>query len=140
LEIESNLPIQPKNISINDEKKEIMNVFKELWQNNNQSLHRMYDSWEELENHIEIKEQKAEKSEFAIRPCPNCGINQQIKFSSRGLFPYHNCDSCNQSFFINNDYTLRKLTSEERETMPKSWIQIIDGLDKKKLSIVFKIE
>lgn len=111
-----------------------------MWQNSSSPLHRIYTSWEELENHIEIKEEKTEKSEFRIKPCPYCEVKQQIKRSPLGLFPYQNCDSCNQGFFIDKDYALRPLSSEEKESMPKSWIQIIDGLEKKKLSIVFKLE
>ncbi len=111
-----------------------------MWQNSNSSLHRMYSSWEELENHVEIKEEKIEKSEITVQSCPYCATKQQIKSSERGLFPYQNCVFCNQSFFIEKDFTLRKLTPEELETMPKSWIQIIEGLEKKKLSIILKID
>lgn len=111
-----------------------------MWQNNNSVLHRMYTSWEELENHVEIEEEKPENIEFTIQHCPNCETQQQIRSAARELFPYQTCSSCNQSFFIEKNYNLRKLTSDEIEKMPKSWIQIIDGLEKKKLSIVLKIE
>jgi hypothetical protein len=134
------LSLQRKKISNKDEKREILNIFKEMWQNNNSALHRMYASWEELESHVELKEEKTDKSEFTIQRCPYCEAKQQIRSFVRGLFPYHNCDSCNQTFFIDKDYALRRLSSEEKENMPKSWIHIIDGLEKKKLSIVFKIE
>lgn len=134
------MPHQQKKLFNKNKKREILNIFKEMWQNGNSSLHRMYSSWEELENHVEIKEEKTEKSEFTIQSCPYCATQQPIKTSERGLFPYQNCDFCNQSFFIEKDHTLRKLTSEEIEKMPKSWIQIIEGLEKKKLSIILKID
>lgn len=132
--------LQRKKISNKDEKREILNIFKEMWQNSTSSLHRIYSSWEELENNVEIKEEKTEKSEYTIQSCPYCEAQQQIRSSEIGLFPYKNCEYCNQSFFIENDYTLRKLTPEEIENMPKSWIKIIDGLEKKKLSINLKID
>lgn len=134
------MTLKKKIIEPMDPKKEIMNIFRHMWMNNSSPLHRIYTSWEELENHIEIKEEKTEKSEFRIQPCPYCKTNQQLKTSNRGLFPYQSCDHCNLAFFINKDYTLRKLSSEEKESMPKSWIQIIDSLEKKKLSIIFKLE
>jgi hypothetical protein len=132
--------LKRKKICSIDEKKEILNIFRHMWQNTNSPLHRIYTSWEELESHVEIKEEKSEKSEFTIQLCPYCEVKQQIKRSTRGLFPYQTCDFCNRAFFIDKDYTLRALSSEEKESMPKSWIQIIDGLEKKKLSIVFKLE
>jgi hypothetical protein len=122
------------------EKKEILSIFKQMWQSNNSPLHRMYDSWEELETHVEIKEEKTKKNEFTIQKCPYCETKQQVRSDVSRLFPYQSCNFCNKSFFIEKDYTVRKLTHEEIEKMPNSWIQIIDGLEKKKLSIIFKIE
>lgn len=134
------MPLQEKEIIKTHEKKEILNIFKQMWQNNNAALHRMYDSWEELENHVEIREEQTEKNEFTLQKCPYCGISQQVRFDENRFFPVQNCNSCNKSFYIETDYTVRKLTNEELEKMPNSWIQIIEELEKKKLSIVFKIE
>lgn len=134
------MPIQEKEITKSRKKKEVLNIFKQMWQNNNSTLHKMYDSWEELESHVEINEEQTKKNEFTLQKCPYCGISQQVRFDENRLFPFQNCKFCNKSFFIEKDYTVRKLTNEEFEKMPNSWIQIIEGLEKKKLSIIFKIE
>ena len=131
--------LKKKNSNIG-EKKKLLAIFKEMWQKSSSPLHRIYSSWEDLESHVEVEEDKTEESEFTIQLCPYCKSSQQIKRSAKGLFPYQNCISCSKSFSINKDYTLRKLTSGEKENMPCSWIQIVDGLEKKKLSIVFKLD
>ena len=132
--------LQKKKTSNINEKKELLNIFKEMWQKSNSPLHRIYASWEDLVNHVDVEEDKTEDSEYTLYSCPHCKATQQIKRSTRRLFPYQNCISCSESFFIDKDYTLRKLTSEEKENMPQSWIQIIDEIEKKKLSIVFKLD
>ncbi len=41
---------------------------------------------------------------------------------------------------MNRDLTVKKLTEEERESMPEEWVRILEDLNKKKLAIVFKLE
>ena len=134
------MTLQKKKTSNINEKKELLNIFKEMWQKSNSPLHRIYASWEDLVNHVDVEAEKTEDSEYTIYSCPHCRATQQINSSTRRLFPYQNFISCSESFFIDKDYTLRKLTSEEKENMPQSWIQIIDEIEKKKLSIVFKLD
>jgi hypothetical protein len=35
---------------------------------------------------------------------------------------------------------VRALTEDEKREIPKSWIQIVDGLSKKKCAVVFRLE
>ena len=78
------------------EKKELLSIFKEMWQKSNSPLHRIYASWEDLVNHVEVEEDKTEDSEYVIHSCPYCKTTQQIKRSTRRLFPYQNCISCSK--------------------------------------------
>ncbi len=60
-----------------NEKKELLNMLKEMWQKGNSPLHRIYSSWEELEANVEIRtEPTTQKHKF--QPCPNCGAKQKI--------------------------------------------------------------
>jgi ssDNA-binding Zn-finger/Zn-ribbon topoisomerase 1 len=120
------------------EKKEVLNMFREMWQKGDSPLHRIYSSWEELEQHMEIETEKKEK--FTIQPCPNCGVKQRITKPLEGFFPYQNCNSCKKAFYVNKDLTVRKLTEEEKREIPKAWIQIFEDLSKKKCAIVFRLE
>ena len=123
------------------EKKEILSIFREMWQKGDSPLHRIYSSWEELEQHVEIKTEITEKKEkYAIQPCPNCGVKQRITTPLEGFLPYQNCNSCEHAYYVNKDLTVRKLTEEEKREIPKAWIQIVDDLSKKKCAIVFRLE
>ncbi len=124
-----------------NEKKELLNMLREMWQKGDSPLHRIYSSWEELEQHVDIKTEKtAKKEKYAMHPCPNCGVKQKITKPLEEFFPYQNCKSCEQAFRVNTDLTVRKLTEEEKEVMPAAWVQIVEDLSKKKLAIVFKLE
>ena len=124
-----------------NEKKELLNMLREMWQKGDSPLHRIYSSWEQLEQHIDIKTEKtAKKEKFAVQPCPNCGVKQRITKPLEEFFPYQNCKSCEQPLYVNRDLTVRKLTEEEKEAMPAAWVQIVEDLSKKKLAIVFKLE
>ena len=124
-----------------NEKKELLNMLREMWQKGDSHLHRIYSSWEELEQHVDIKiERTTRKKEYEIRPCPNCGVKQRITKPLEEFFRYQNCKSCEQAFYVNKDLMVRKLTEEEKEYMPTSWIQIVEDLSKKKLAIVFRLE
>ena len=121
-----------------NEKKELLNMLREMWQKGDSPLHRIYSSWEELEQHVDVKTEKNEK--YTIQPCPNCGVKQRITKPLEEFFPYQTCKSCEQAFYVNTDLTVRKLTEEEKEAMPAAWVQIVEDLSRKKLAIVFKLE
>lgn len=123
------------------EKREVLSIFREMWRKPDSPLHRIYSSWEELEQHVEIATEDAnEKRKFAVHPCPNCGVRQKITEPLEGFFPYQNCMACEQAYYVNKDLTVRELTEGEKREIPKSWIQIVDDLSKKKCSIIFKLE
>jgi predicted RNA-binding Zn-ribbon protein involved in translation (DUF1610 family) len=124
-----------------NEKKELLNMLREMWQKGDSPLHRIYSSWEELEQHVDIKtDRTTRKEKYTIQPCPNCGVNQKITKPLEEFFPYQTCESCEQAFYVNKDLTVRKLTEEEKEDMPAAWVQIVEDLSKKKLAIVFSLE
>jgi ssDNA-binding Zn-finger/Zn-ribbon topoisomerase 1 len=94
-----------------------------------------------LEQHVEIATERTEReAKYAVYPCPNCGVKQRITKPLEGFFPYQNCDSCKNAFYVNKDLTARKLTEEEKREIPKAWIQIVEDLNKKKCAIVFRLE
>jgi ssDNA-binding Zn-finger/Zn-ribbon topoisomerase 1 len=118
------------------EKKEVLSIFREMWQKGDSPLHRIYSSWEELEQHMEIKKEGT----HAIQPCPNCGVKQRITKPLEGFFPYQNCKACKHPYYVNQDSTVRKLTEEEKREIPEAWIQIVENLSNKKCAIVFRLE
>ncbi len=123
------------------EKREVLSIFREMWRKADSPLHRIYSSWEELEQHVEIETEGTKTEEkYAVHPCPNCGVEQRITKPLEGFFPYQNCNACKQAYYVNKDLTLRELTEDEKREIPKSWIQIVDDLSKKKCAIVFKLE
>ena len=123
------------------EKKELLNMLRIIWRNGSSPLRRIYPSWEELEAHLDITEDKAKsKDHFMLQHCPYCGETQKVTKPLDDLFPYQECHSCKRAFHVNQDLKVRVLTDEERENLPESWIRIIDDLNKKKLAIVFKLE
>jgi hypothetical protein len=124
-----------------NERKELLNMLREMWQKGDSPLHRIYSSWEELEKHVDIKtERTTRKEKYAIKPCPNCGVKHRITKSLEGFYPFQSCKSCKHAFYVNRDLTVRKLTEEEKDSMPAAWIHIVEDLSKKKLAIVFKLE
>lgn len=124
-----------------NERKELLNMLREMWRKGDLPLRRIYPSWEELEANMEIiVDRKTRKEKYAIQPCPNCGVKQKIIKPLEDLFPYHNCRSCKRPFHVKKDLTVRKLTEEEREDMPADWVRILEDLSKKKLAIVFRLE
>lgn len=124
-----------------NEKKEVLNMLKEMWRKGDSPLHRIYPSWEELESNVDIKtERTIEKEKYRLQLCPNCGMKQRITKPLEDFFPYQNCGSCKHTFYVNKDLTARELNEEEKENMPAAWIQIIEDMSKKKIAIVFKLE
>ena len=116
-------------------------MLREMWQKGDSPLHRIYSSWEQLEQHVDIKTEKTTKKEkYTIQPCPICGVKQKITKPLEEFLPYQNCKSCEQAFYVNKDLTVRNLTEEEKENMPAAWVQIVEDLNKKKLAIVFRLE
>ena len=101
----------------------------------------MYSSWDELERNIDVKSDTATTiKKQKIRSCPYCGAKQTISKPFDGVFPYLNCESCNHSFFVQNNLFVRKLTEEEEREIPGSWVQIVEDLAKKKVAVVLKFE
>ena len=124
-----------------NEKKELLNVLRVMWQKGDSPLHRIYSSWEQLEQHVEVKAERATRKEkYAMQSCPNCGVKQRVTKPLEELFPYQNCKACEQTFYVNRDLTVRSLTEDEKEAMPAAWVQIVEDLSNKKLAIVFKLE
>ena len=124
----------------NREKKEVLSILREMWLRGDSPLHRIYSSWEELESNVKItSEAPSSEGKPAVQRCPNCGIKQNISIPIEGIFPYQNCKSCKQPFYVNNDLTVRKLTSEERE-IPRAWFQVVEDISKKKVAVVFRLE
>lgn len=129
-------PTSTKNV-----RKEALSIFRELWSEGNSALHRMYSSWEELENNVEIKLKETPNSELsAIQPCPYCGAKQKISRPLNGVFAYLNCQSCKHSFFVQSNFRVRKLTDEEKSEIPNALIQIVEDLAKKKVAVILRLE
>lgn len=123
-----------------NEKKELLNMLREMWQQSDSPLRRIYSSLEELETNVEIKTGKTPRKEkYRFQSCPNCGAKQKITKPLEDFFPYQNCTLCKQPFYVNQDLTARKLTAEEKD-MPKAWVQIVEDINKKKLAIAFRLE
>ena len=122
-----------------NEKKELLNMLREMWQKEDSPLHRIYASWDELEANLEIKTDTTTPHQTAVHPCPNCGAKQTITTPLEDFFPYQQCTECKQTFHVNKNLTIRKLTPEEKET-PSAWFQIFEDINKKKLAIIFRID
>ncbi len=124
-----------------NEKKELLAMLREMWQMGDSPLHRIYSSWEELEQHVDVRaEKKVTPEKHVLHPCPYCGKKQIVAATGAGFFPYQNCLSCGKAFHVNKDLTLRKVTADEKENMTTSWVQIIEDIKKRKMAIVFKLE
>ena len=123
-----------------NEKKKLLNMLKELWQNSDSPLRRIYASWDELEANLEIKTEKTTRKEkYALQPCPYCGAKQKVANPLEGFFSFQSCKACKQTFHVNKNLTARRLTNEEKD-MPTAWFQIFEDISKKKLAISFRIE
>ncbi len=120
------------------EKREVLSIFREMWRKSDSPLHRIYSSWEELEQHVDIE--TGTEAKFKVQSCPNCGAKQKVMKPFEGFFPFQNCDSCKNAFYVNKDLTVRKLTEGEKRETPNAWIQIVEDLNKKKCAVVFKLE
>ncbi len=116
-------------------------MLREMWQKGDSPLHRIYSSWEQLEQHVDVKAERAERKEkYMVQPCPNCGVKQRVTKPLEEFFPYQTCKACEQAFYVNKDLTVRRLTEDEKESMPAAWVQIVEDLSRKKLAIVFSLE
>jgi DNA replication initiation complex subunit (GINS family) len=123
-----------------NEKKELLNMLREMWQKGDSPLRRIYSSLEELEANVEIKTEKTtQKEKYRLQPCPNCGAKQKITKPLEDFFPYQNCTVCKKPFYVNRDLTARKLTAEEKD-LPQAWVQIVEDMSKKKMAIAFRLE
>lgn len=108
-----------------------------MWLSGDSPLHRIYSSWEELEQNVDFE---ARAKQTKNHPCPYCGIKQEISKTVEGIFPYQTCGKCGKSFYVNSDFTVRKLTQDEQREIPKEWIQVVEDLQRKKTALVFRIE
>ncbi len=123
------------------EKKELLNMLRVMWRKGDSPLRRIYPSWEELEDNLEIMVKENEvKTMSKDTFCPYCGVIQKIEKPLDELFPFDICQSCKRPFHVNNDLTARKLTEEEKDDMPAEWVRIRNDLNKKKLAIIFRLE
>lgn len=124
-----------------DEKHELLELLRDMWDRGDSSLRKIYPSWEDVQNNLEIKvETHRSKQIISQKHCPYCGEIIEIKAPTEDLFPYDECKICKQSFHVNSTLDIRKLTDEENENMPAEWVRVLHALDKKKLAIIFKLE
>ena len=122
-------------------RREALSIFRELWSEGNSPLHRMYSSWEELENNFEVESTAATNDKtYKTQPCPYCGYKQRISRPLSGIFSYLNCESCKRSFFVETNFKVRKLTDEEKVDIPDALVQIVEDLAKKKVAVVLRLE
>jgi hypothetical protein len=123
------------------EKKELLNMLRVMWRKGDSPLRRIYPSWEELEDNLEIMvKENGAKTMSKDTSCPYCGVIQKIEKPLDEMFPFDVCKSCKRPFHVNHNLTARKLTEEEKDDMPAEWVRIRNDLNKKKLAITFKLE
>ena len=121
------------------EKTLILHMLREMWLNGDVSLHRIYSSWDQLEANLEITTDTATQK-HTIAPCPSCRAKQKINLPFEGIFPYQTCQSCRNPFYVNKDLTIRRLTEEEKKELPGAWIQVVEGMNKQRVAVVFRLE
>ncbi len=108
--------------------------------NGDVSLHRIYSSWEQLEANLEVTTEASTEERHRTARCPTCSTLQEINLPFEGVFPYQTCQSCQEAFYVNKDLTVRKLTEEEKKELPGAWVQVVEGMNKQKVAVVFKLE
>lgn len=127
--------------SVMREKKQVLNMLREIWLGGDSSLRRIYSSWEQLEENLEITSATPSTGEKQARqPCPKCGAKQKVAKPIEEILPYQICRSCKHPFYVRRDMTVRKLSREEIREIPSAWFKVIEDLDRKKVAVVFKIE
>ena len=132
--------LEPEEGNLLSERKVLLNMLRAMWRQGDLSLRQIYPSLEELEANVEVTlDRKRGRERYSIQPCPICGQRQKIA-KPLSLFPYYSCRSCNHSFHVDKNLTLRELTEEEEENMPEEWVRILEDLNRKKLAIVFRLE
>ena len=122
------------------ERKLVLHVLREIWLKGDSPLRRIYSSWEELEANLEIKTEKESAERQHVKPCPICGAKQRIALPFEEVFPYQTCESCKQTFYVNNDLTVRKLSEEEKRDLPGAWVKVVEDMKKNKVAVVFGLE
>ena len=118
----------------------ILHMLREMWLNGNSALRRIYSSWEELERNLEIKTETTSQEKHTVKPCPNCGGKQKIIMPFEGILPYQTCKLCKHPFHINKNLTARKLSEEETRELSGTWIQVVEDMNRNKVSVVFGLE
>ncbi len=126
--------------SKNKERREALNIFKELWETGNSPLHRMYSSWVELERNIDVESSLAEVEKGKVQPCPYCGAKQKVSRPLDGVFPYWNCESCKRPFMVQGNLKVKRISDEEKIDIPVDLIQVVEDLSKKKVAVVLRLE
>src|SRR5512136_2643865 len=123
------------------EKKEVLNMLREIWLEGDSPLRRIYSSWEQLEENLEMTALVASNREkHVLKPCPVCGAKQKVSKPIEGIFPYQNCNSCKRPFYVRKDLTVRKLSEDEIRDIPGAWFRVVEDLDRKRVAVVFKLE
>jgi len=124
-----------------NERRKLLNILRIMWDTPDSVLHRIYGSFEELESYTDLTiEPSTKKQRETTRSCPNCGERLTVTRAPPDIFPYENCDKCNQPYHISKNLSLRKITEEEGERLPAPWVQIIEDIHKKKMAITFKLD
>ncbi len=127
--------------SVKRERKEVLNMLRELWLEGDSPLRRIYSSWEELEENLEMQSMTTSSPKKHIfHPCPVCGAKQKVTKPIEGIFPYQNCSSCQRPFFVRRDLTVRELSQDEIREIPGAWFKVVEDLNKRKVAVVFRLE
>lgn len=123
------------------EKKKVLSMLREMWEEGDSPLRRIYSSWEQLEENLDLtSETTIGMEKHTIKPCPYCGVNQSVSIPIEGIFPYQNCKSCKNTFYVSKNLIVRELTDEEKREIPNAWFQIIEDLSRKKVAVIFRLE
>jgi len=126
---------------IKRERKEVLAMLREIWLEGDSPLRRIYSSWEQLEENLEMTAVTASNREkYVIQPCPFCGAKQEVAKPIGGIFPCQNCSSCKRPFYVRRDLTVRKLSEDEIRDIPGAWFKVVEDLGRKKVAVVFRLE
>ena len=122
------------------EKRKVLSMLREMWLEGDSPLRRIYSSWEQLEANLELTSEATSTEKRTLKPCPYCGANQNVAVPIAGIFPYQNCKSCKNAFYVSKNLIVRELNDEEKREIPNAWFQVIEDLSRKKVAVVFRIE
>ncbi len=127
--------------TVKRERKEVLNMMRGLWLEGDSPLRRIYPSWEELEENLEMQSiTPSNLKKHVFHPCPLCGVKQKVAKPIEEIFPYQNCSSCRRPFFVRRDLTVRELSQDEIREIPRAWFKVVEDPTKKKVAVVFRLE